>query len=405
MSDDFDNNGFTDSSSGNWSQGSGNSFTEVSSSSWLQNVGASFAGLIFGPLLIIGSIFLLNWNEGRAVKTISALDAGLKSTVEVKADAIDPAANGHLAHLTGTLVVAAPPRDILFGVSLPDTIRLQRVVQMYQWQESKGTQTTQRLGGGTSKETTYNYNIVWSEGTQDSSKFRMPAGHQNPPMPLHSQISDGRSVSLGAYALDSGVVDEIKDFKPVDTAAIPTPRGFQQVGDDFYHGANPNAPAVGDLKVSFKSVPAEMYSIVAADSSGVLAPFQNDAGYRIALAQPGVLSAEALFSVKKSEVSRMTWVLRGVGYVLMLIGFAMIMRPLAVLASVIPFLGSVVEGGILGVAFVLATPLTLLVIALSWVAHRPVLGVGLIVAGVALAILIHRARRRQSSVILGQPIR
>jgi hypothetical protein len=36
-------------------------------------------------------------------------------------------------------------------------------------------------------------------------------------------------------------------------------------------------------------------------------------------------------------------------------------------------------------ALIIAVPLTLIVIAAAWIAHRPLVGVGLIVAGLGLA--------------------
>jgi hypothetical protein len=44
--------------------------TETSTQGFGSRIGNSFAGLIIGPLLVIGAIILLWWNEGRAVQAI-----------------------------------------------------------------------------------------------------------------------------------------------------------------------------------------------------------------------------------------------------------------------------------------------------------------------------------------------
>ena len=44
-------------------------------------------------------------------------------------------------------------------------------------------------------------------------------------------------------------------------------------------------------------------------------------------------------------------------------------------------------------AAIIAVPLTLTVIAAAWIAHRPLIGGGLIVAGLALAFLLRRLHR------------
>ena len=43
-------------------------FTETSSQGFGSRLGSSLTGLLIGPLLVIGAIVLLCWNEGRAVQ-------------------------------------------------------------------------------------------------------------------------------------------------------------------------------------------------------------------------------------------------------------------------------------------------------------------------------------------------
>ena len=43
-------------------------FTENSSQGFGSRLGSSLTGLLIGPLLVIGAIVLLWWNEGRAVQ-------------------------------------------------------------------------------------------------------------------------------------------------------------------------------------------------------------------------------------------------------------------------------------------------------------------------------------------------
>jgi Transmembrane protein 43 len=106
-----------------------------------------------------------------------------------------------------------------------------------------------------------------------------------------------------------------------------------------------------------------------------------------------------MFRQAKSAASTLTWILRGVGFVMMVIGIALIAAPLAWLASVLPFLAGIVDAAAVFVALILAIPLTLTTIAIAWMAHRPLLGGGLIVVGVLLAVGIRRLvprRRRQA---------
>src|ERR1700736_4632949 len=68
----------SDYSSGDFGSGGGDSVTEVTTTSWLQRILQSFVGALIGILMVVGSVILLWWNEGRAVEAIRALDPGAR---------------------------------------------------------------------------------------------------------------------------------------------------------------------------------------------------------------------------------------------------------------------------------------------------------------------------------------
>ena len=88
----------------------------------------------------------------------------------------------------------------------------------------------------------------------------------------------------------------------------------------------------------------------------------------------------------------------------MFIGFSMILSPLAALANVVPFIGSLVGSGISIISFVVASMFSLVVIGFSWLAHRPVLGGSLFaICAVLLIFLVTRkSNRANKSVKLGK---
>ena len=149
------------------------------------------------------------------------------------------------------------------------------------------------------------------------------------------------------------------------------------------------------MRVSFSAIPAQTVSIVAAQSGARLAVYRDLSGYGIAVAQPGVASAEALFQGAKKSESRLTWILRGVGCLLLLIGFLCLAAPLTTLFAVVPFLGDLVGAGASLVAITFAVPLALLTIGIAWIAHRPLIGGGLVLAAVAVLALLRRRRPRR----------
>ena len=367
--------------------------TEITTQGWGGRLGGSLVGALFGVLLVIGSIVLLYWNEGRAVAAIRALDEAGRQLVEASADSVAGAANGKLVHLAGMMRPGTPARDGVFGVGGGDLLRLRRQVEMFQWKEEKSTHTEKSLGGSETRVTTYNYRKQWSSEATASGNFHHPQGHENPSMAFASAIIDGGDVRLGAWRVDVGLLAKVAAFQPLPPRAAPA--GWQQVGDSLYRGGDPDHPAVGDLRVGFAAVPAQTMSVVAAAISGVLAPYRGAGGYEVALASPGVVAADAMLRQKKHEEGVITWVLRGVGFVVMLIGFALIGGPLAALAAVVPLLEDIVGAGVFLVALTLAVPLTLLTIAIAWFAHRPLLGAGLVVLAAAAAFGLRRLHRRR----------
>ena len=398
-SDTDSNSSWSDSASSGDSVSGIDSVTDTTHTSWFARVGKAFIGALIGLAMVAGSCALLYWNEGRAVIAIRALDDGLHRVVPAPADRLDPALAGKLVHVNAQLSAPTSARDPQFEIRGPNAVRLRRTVEMYQWKQEEHTTTERTTGGGETRHTTYSYVRTWSETPISSSDFRSPGGHQNPPMTLHSQTFNSPDAMIGAYRLDGEVLGHVTHFQPIPPNAVTTmPAGFQREGDGLYRGGDINSPQIGDLRVKLAGIPAEPYSVVAQQLQSTLAPDPGRAGYTIALAHPGTVSAELMFQDQKDQEALLTWILRGVGFLVMLIGFALFFNPLAVLVGVLPFLESIVGAGIFFIALMLAIPLTLVVIAISWLVVRPLIGGGLLAAAlVAFILLIRRTRKRAAA--------
>ena len=72
------------------------SITETTTTGWLSRMGSSLVGMLFGIVLLPCAIFLLSWNEGRAVTAATGLKRGLSAIIEVSADSINPVSYTHL---------------------------------------------------------------------------------------------------------------------------------------------------------------------------------------------------------------------------------------------------------------------------------------------------------------------
>ncbi len=372
-----------------------NQVTRVEEVGWGSRIIDSIKGVLIGLLLFVVSFPLLFLNEGRAVHRAKDLEEGRGAVVEASAATVDPAHEGKLVHLTGAAATSAALTDGALGPTAPGALRLRRVVQMYQWVEERNTRTTSQTGGSQRRTTTITYKKDWSEAALDSSTYDQWRDHSNPPMPLRSETFEPERVTVGVRVLTAALVNQAQNYQPfaVQPAQAPGLAALQRpvalTADGLYLGAAPTAPAIGDLRVRWESVPAGTVSVLAAQRGATFDDWRTPSGRTLEQnLEVGDASAAAMFGSLEAGNAVLTWVLRFVGWLLMFIGLSMIARPLVVVADVLPFLGSLVGAGAGLMAFAVASPLSLLTVAAGWIVYRPLLGIGLFAAGLGLAAML-----------------
>ena len=369
--------------------------TETTSQNIFSRIAGAFVGAAFGLVLFLVAIGLLVWNESRAVDAVRGLGQAAREVVEASPGQIVSAQDGHLVHLTGPLVAHGALSDPEMGVTRDGLVHLRRTVEMFQWEQHEETHSQSSVGGTKTTQTTYTYTKKWADHPVDSSNFK--GNHVNPEMPIQSQVFTSQDVTMADRKLAPKLLDEMDAYTAI-AAPADAPDGYRREGARFYKGANPDAPSIGDVRVSFGGVPAQPVSVVAGQSGPLLTPFKTKSGYKVGLVAPGDVDADDMVAQKRSSEKTLTWILRGVGFLCFFIALLLLGSPLGVLADVLPFLGTLVSGGIFFFALVFAIPLTLVTIALSWVAVRPLLGVGLLVAAALVVFAWHRLRPRKAKV-------
>lgn len=377
--------------------------TEVTNTSWFQRIGQAFAGVLIGFLLIPVSMVVLFWNEGRAIKTARGLDEGAGIVRSVSAERADPSNDGKLVYVTGMLSTGGPVVDAEFGVNTT-AVRLSRHVEMYVWKEETQTETRTKLGGGEERTTTYKYVREWSDKPVESTKFKEPRGHTNPSMTYQSRETIAPGTRLGGFAVPNAMLRNFGEAQPL--AATDAQAGALQIRINkpvvavdgvLYAGRDPSQPAVGDMKISFRQVPPQAASVVAAQSGAGFGPYTTQQGTTVQLIAAGTVPAATMFRAAQDENATLTWVLRGLGVVLMFVGFGLILRPLGVLGDVIPILGDVIRAGAGFVGLLCTAAIAPLVIAVGWLWYRPVVGIAIIVVGAAATYGLLRLMRLRTA--------
>ncbi len=164
----------------------------------------------------------------------------------------------------------------------------------------------------------------------------------------------------------------------------------------FNIGTDPASPKVGDVRISFQIVKPLEVSLVSQQLGSSFEPFVSKTGKTLEMLSPGTLSTEAMFIQAEKSNATLTLILRVVGFVLMFIGLSMVLRPLSVLADVLPFLGNLVSMATGLVAFLVAGICALVTIAVAWVVYRPLLGVALLIAAGGLAYFLITASKKKA---------
>ena len=377
-------------------------FTTTTRTSYGSRIGSSLKGIGMGLVVFIVGFPVLFWNEGRAVRRTRALNEGEKNVVPVESGVIDPANEGKLVHFTGRAVTDAVLADPVFGVSVTGDLQLVRTAEMYQWTEEVREETKKNVGGSETTKTTYTYRKEWRSYLEDSTKFEHPEGHANPvafAFPEESWLAE--DVSVGAFAIPPDRVHAIGTPKalPLASAVPPAalPTNATRLANGWYipaasGGGTPQAPQVGDERVTFAHVPQTDVSFVAKQTGSTIAPYLTKNG-PVLLQQDGIRSADEMFASARSSNKIVTWLLRLLGFILLFAGLSAVLRPIRVLADVLPFLGRIVGMGLGFVAFVVALVCWLVTVAIAWVAYRPLVGIPLLVLAAALVfVLVKRAR-------------
>jgi hypothetical protein len=381
---------------------------KVTQQSWGQRLKGSFSGILVGLVLVAVGIGILFWNEGRAVRRAKDLKEGASNVVSISADQPTSAYEGKLVHFTGEATTEETLRDPAFDVSAR-ALRLRRKVEMYQWTETSRTEERKKLGGGTERVTTYEYSKSWEERAIDSSRFETPQGHENPPFPFDGRTWQAENITAGQVRLTDAFVGQLGNWQSqgvganqVSAAEKALKREVRLDGDGLYAG-NPGAAQVGDVRVSFSTVKPTTASFVGLLQAGNLVPYKGRSGSNINLVALGVKSADDMFQRAREANSTLTWILRFVGAFLLFMAFSMILKPIAVLADVIPALGNLAEKGIGAVALAISGMLSFGVIAFAWLFYRPLLGIALLAVAFFFLRWLYKALNRPAAPLPPPP--
>ena len=329
---------------------------------------------MFGLLLILAGSAALFWNEWRSASATATLIAAERALVTASPDRVPPEGTAGLVHLAGPARPSGPVADPLLPVTAA-ALRLDRVVEMYQWRE---------FSQGTGDNRTDNYQAVWAEGRIPSERFRDRMRHTNPPAPgIASARFYPGEVALGVYAVAPALLDRLPASEPIAAPGrevFVAGRAFRGEGSAFLTGSA-TRPEIGDVRVRFNAVAVGEISVLAGLDGSTLRPWTAANSGVVAFAEPGLRTAGQLLAYGYRSNALHTWLVRAVGTLGIVVGFSILLGHIARRVPPLADLQAKMKGPI---AVTLALAWALAIIAIAWVIFRPLLSLGLVVASAVL---------------------
>jgi len=362
-------------------------FTETSHTSFGGNIVRSIVGIPLGILLFLGSFAVLWMTEGRTDWSKVAARTVVASP--------DRAAgfDGQPVSVTGPITSTEALGDPDFVQPGP-YVSLRREVEQFAWIESQSSNSRSNTGGSTTTQTTYTYATGWTATPQPSSGFRVPEGHDNPPMTVQSTRFVVPRAAVGAWNLDLAHVEFERGsvLPPTTIQRVGRGASFVPAGEHLFGGSGtPDAPHLGDLRVRFTAVRnGTTVTAFGQAGGGTVAPLSVDGDPWIR-----VLSGDrsAAIQTLASEYSATGWIGRVIGFVMMWIGMLLFLGPISTFLNVLPFLGSASRFVTMLVTFPLALVLTAVTVVVAMVAHSVVALVVSVLTLIVLFVVLARGRR------------
>ncbi len=376
---------------------------EVTTSSWFSRIGNAFVGILVGIALIIGSFMLVFWNEGNGLHKAQSLKQTEKMLVTTPISPIDKKNELKVVYFSGLATTDESLKDSLLEIDTK-AIKLDRNVEMFQWEQEQESKTEKNMGGSETETKTYTYKTAWSDKIIDSSNFKELNGHKNPTsMAFPSRHEQASKVTVGDFILPTDLISKISVTTPVDLTEKDisviqnkTKLKVSHNGIDLYLGEDSQTPRVGDVRIHVTEILPQIVSVIAQQTGNTVQAYMAPAGHPIALLVSGQQSYPQMIHDAEVENRMLTWLFRGVSLLLMIIGFTLILKPIAVLADIIPFFGNIVGYGTGLIAFVAGLLLWTCATALAWFVVRPLLAVGLVV--IACLISYGLIQRKKNSL-------
>ena len=342
-------------------------------------------GVLSGLLFLVIGIGVLWYNEGRTVKTQSAINEASKKYTDVSSEKIDEKYEGKLVATKGKINTSESTqlKDDKFGINV-QAAKLTRTVEMYQWKEECETDDNDKKN--------CKYEKVWEDSVIDSTEFTQ-AGHTNPnTLPYENETYIADNVKIGAYTLPEELIRKVSNNKKKSTEELTEEYNKSIEGlnvvDNYLTNVKENTPEIGDIRISYQYLTDQTVSVLAVQTNNTFEAFTSKKGKDIYEIRTGNYTGAQILEKMTKSNNTWKWILRFIGTFVVIAAIGSMFSFLTNLTNRIPILGNIVSGATGLISAVLGIAISLIVIALAWLRYRPLLSIILIAIAVASFVFL-----------------
>ena len=360
----------------------------------MKKVKNSVQGVILGIIFLLAGTILIWWNEGNTVKNLKAVDEIQKNVIDIKSDSINPSNDQKLIATNGEVnILDENLKDDTFGIE-QKSIKLKRIVEIYQWKETEKKDSNDRV--------TYQYEKDWTTELIDSSDFHK-SGYTNPTyQPYNNETFIAEEVKIGQFYLNKEQKENIATptrLEIIEDSYLPY--GYQIKNNYITNAQDMNNPNIGDIRISYVYNSYKNISILALQNEDSFTDYISSNGVKINRVEEGLLNSNAIINKIISENKMMKWIFRGLGAILVILGYTFILNLITTATSFIPIIGNIVGTGIALVSFLIGCIHSLIIFTIAWIRFRPIIGICLLIAVVVLIILLKKYTKKNKNNTIG----
>ncbi len=331
---------------------------------------------LFGSIVMFFTLITVVGNEVQTLQTTNDLVMARQEIVKIDPANVDPANEGKLVYVTGTLSSDKQLRDPEFGVPA-NALFLKRRVEMYQWDEICTEVIRKKNGVPISTTRSYAQNRIWHPEPINSSRFQNSTAHRNPPMESfrpRSWSERSTAVHLGAFTLRTELLDAVYQEEPLVLSEVPPAfssgpygsTGARIFENGVYLGNSPSQPQIGDRRIRYYVVKPMAVALIARQQGNTFVPFVTRNGTKIELIDRGKSSPEELLSRAGSQVGMSALVQRLLAIPFLMLGIGLLSSTGNLARFFLPGFASIAQCGTFSQQFSALAGTSLCIVLLVW---------------------------------------